>query len=542
MEGNQDNNHDADQGCNACLDSHEHRHDEPLQDEVNKAFKRKLLSPAEDTEASTVVKKRRYSADDAASFFRRESPWEERKCRETKFVTIPQRTRKRRASPVMVSESWQQPGNKKKRLSDDNDASRDNQASFLLGAGPTAEGQRLDGHRIPARKRSCPLPSGSTECFQNTKRFKQTSDSSQQSKSLRGTAEGYQWDEHLIPSRKRSCSLSSGCVECFQKNKRLKQTSFGWPDTRQSLIKAKRRKVTAKLRNMGVRVFERSEVRVMTDAQFDVLGKGAYGACAKTVDPDTQQELVIKSFFNENLDGMLKETMNLFQLQVEGVQRLVGVCVDDIEIISHFAGMTAYQYFRDPVPLADAATVFLKVSQALKRMVNRGFNHFDLHEGNVCVLPGSSGPVATLIDLGLATYLGAGASEANELSDLAKMMDRLLRPDKECRQHPLVADLITWMESASQRKSATEHSLAALEHVLHAILEHVSKATPSGSLVPCEDLVLKRRQDNDVCSVMFWTTHESGRHSEAPRRQNIRQNQHSSHRCVRYTEHYMCST
>ena len=494
-EHNQDNHEDkAGQGRHACLHSHEHGHglghghghSEPLQGkEIKSSLKRK---PAEDTEAGTVVKKRRYSADDAATFLPKESSWEGSIHWQTKFVTMPARTMKRRASPVMVSECWPEPHNKKLRLTHHHDGSHHHRASSLRGR--AAKAHRLDGHRTPAKKRSCPLPSHSTESFSQSKRFKETTVASHHGSSLRGEpCEGHQLDGHNKPAWK---SLSE-CINSSQRSKGWKHTIFDWLQKWKPLKKIEKEKVKAELRLNGVRVYEKHEIKAMTDAQCDVLGNGVFGECRKTKDLDTDEELVIKTFFTENLQDMLHETKSLFHLQMEGVQRLVGVCVDDVEIISHFAGKAAHRYFRDSVPLADAATVFLQVCQTLRRIVQRGYNHNDLHEGNVCVLEGSSGPVATLIDLGLTLYLGVQVNEAIDIHDLGTMMDRLLMPDKECTQHPLVADLITWIEAASESRPKARQSLEVLEHVLHAILDYR----------PREDLVLKKRQVDDNLSSLL---------------------------------------
>ena len=484
----QDQRRDAEQGRHACSEpkeqGHEHGeehvygHGEALQGKEGRALKRK---PAEDTEVGTVVKKRRYSADDAATFLPREPPCEGSKRWETKCVTMPVRAMKRRASPSMVSECWPEPCHKKYRLTHHHDGSHHQRGSSLRGE--AAEAHRLDGHRTPARKRSCPLSSDSTESFSKSKRLKETTVASHQGRSLREEAcEGNQGDGHKTPAYMRSSLLPSDCFSSSKRSESCKQASFVRRQEREDLIKAEKEKMKAELREMGVRVYEKHEVKAMSDVQFDVLGKGAFGVCRKTVDPDTKEELVVKDFNTGDLELMLKETKNLFHLQMKGVQRLVGVCVDDVQIISRFAGKAALRYFLGgSVSLADGATVFLQVCQALRRMVQQGYNHNDLHEGNVCVLEGSSGPVATLIDLGLTHHLGARANEANDIPDLARMMDRLLHPDKECTQHPLVADLIAWIKAATESRPEAQQSLEVLEHVLQAILDYS----------PRQDLVLK---------------------------------------------------
>ena len=452
-----DYNQHAKQGRNACSDpehGHDHGHGEALQDKEGRTLKRKHT---EDTEAGTVIKKRRHSCDEALTFLPRQPP-----CQGTRCVTMPVRAVKRRASPSSVSECWPQPCHKKQRLTHHHDGSHQRAPCSLA---------HLAGHRTPAAKRSCPLSSHSTECFPKNKRFKETSVASHQGSSLRGgSGEGHQGDGHKLPSWMRLSLLPSDCISSSKKSESSKQASFARRQQREHLIKAEKDEVKAELRELGVRVYEQHEVRAMRDAQCDVLGKGAFGVCWKTGDPDTKDELVVKDFNPGDLQLMLKETKNLIHLQMKGVQRLVGVCVDDVQIISRFAGKAAFRYFFGSVPLAEGATVFLQVCQTLRRMAHQGYTHHDLHEGNVCVLEGSGGPVATLIDLGLTHPLGATPNE--DICDLGRMMDRFLHPHKECTQHPLLADLVTWIEAATQAQPEAQQSIEVLEHVLQAILEH----------------------------------------------------------------------
>ena len=427
---------------NGDSSSDEQRDKNCVRGSANQALKWKLPSPPEDLESITVIKKRRYSADDVASFLGREPSLAGKKCLEKKFETMPQGARKRPASPPSASESWRQYGNKKKRLSDDNDASHDSRTLSLCESNSDDE-ERPDGHRNSAKK--------------------------------------------------RSCSLVSDCNESLRQSKKLKQTTVT-SHKENKVRKIHRQKIIDGLKDMGVRIFEQQEVRVMTTALHVVIGSGVYGSCIKTVEPDTQQQLVIKTFFDRDLNDLINETENLVQLQMEGVQRLVGVCVDDCQIISHFAGIVLYKYFNNPVPLPDAATIFLQLARTCRRVLEKGFTHQDLHEGNVCVLNRSSGPVATLIDFGLATDLDGDNS--NEIFRLGLMMDELLKPDKVCIQHPLVAALITWMEAAIRVDPAERLSLASLEAILELILEEASKAKPPGSTSGTDEkLVLKRRRE-----------------------------------------------
>ena len=286
------------------------------------------------------------------------------------------------------------------------------------------------------------------------------------------------------------------------------------------MIKSEKQDTIDELRYLGVRVFEKREVKVMTDALCNVQGRGGFGSCIKTVDPHTHHHLLIKTFFDKSLHCLLEETKKLFQVQMDGVQRLVGVCVDNCQIISHFAAVTVDDYFKNLVPLSDAAAIFLQVTRTCSRIMEKGFTHNDLHMGNVCVLNGGSGPVATISGFGMACQMPSQVNDslatkfkAAEIFSLETMMDRLLMPDKKCQQHPLVGGLTRWMDAAIHGYSCPEEhsSLAALQEVLEAILEEVSKATPPGTSVKGKQLVLKRRQDDEgeICDLLISETNES---------------------------------
>ena len=412
----------------------------------SKALKRKLPAPPEATESFSGIKKRRHSLDDV--FLGRKPPLVGEKCLETKFATVPQRARKRPALPVSVNELFGRFGNKKEKLSDVSD----NRTPSLCGADPTAERTRLDGHRNLANK--------------------------------------------------RPCSSASDCYKSLEKKIKVEQTTGTWQEENGEAIKSEQQKIIDELRDIGVRVLGKRDVKVMTDAFCEVLGEGSYGSCIKTVDPHTHNHLVIKTIFNEDFNNFFDETKNLFKLQMAGVQRLVGVCVEDCQIISHFAGVTLEEYFNNTVPLADATAIFLQVMRTMQRIAEKGYMHNDLHTRNICVLNGSSGPLATIVDFGIACTIESCYLvdwQTSEIRMLGVMMDTMLKPDKKCIQHPLVDALIKWMDAAilSHIFPEDQPSLAALEEVLGAILEEVSKGIPPGAAVESTQLVLKTRDDNE---------------------------------------------
>ena len=72
-------------------------------------------------------------------------------------------------------------------------------------------------------------------------------------------------------------------------------------------------------------------------------------------------------------------------------------------------------------------------------------------------------------------------SEASDVYGLAGMMEQLLRLEKGCTYHPLVAAMIRWMEDARRPDPTERPNLAALVQVLEALLEEASKASPPGA-------------------------------------------------------------
>jgi len=224
---------------------------------------------------------------------------------------------------------------KKKRYSSDSDLSFDFETPSLSGLDDAADGKSLDGPRNAAQKRVCPSASGSNDSFPYNKKLKQSTDTA------------------------------------------LRESS---PDDEEEEEGARR-----ELMDIGVRVLEKREVDAMTGAVCDGLGSGAYGSCCKTVEPHTQQEVVIKIFLNDDIDSLLMEAKNLHQLQMWSVQRLMGVCIDTCYLLIYFAGNTADHYLEKPFSFVEAATIFLQVGRALRIIMQKGFTHNDLKGNNACV-------------------------------------------------------------------------------------------------------------------------------------------------------------
>ena len=370
-----------------------------------------------------------------------------------KFVTVPQRVRKRQASPPSVrDDEWRGTIIKKVRLSEDSHASlHDDTPVWVHSSEPT-----------PAWRGSGP-----------TQEKMNLNTSNNTKKNIAGP-----------------CSLPFSVHGSSRTVIKMKKCH--------SAVEDKKDKIRRELKDIGVRILEKDEIEAMTDSVCQYIGAGAYGSCTKTVDPHTQQELVIKSF-QDNFEDLLIETKNLHKLQIPGVQRLMGVCVDNCQLLSYFAGNIALHYFRKGVSFVDAATVFFQIAQALRNMVRKGFIHNDLKGDNVCVSHKGSGIVATIIDLGLVvpigterTFLGKRdpnilpwiapelvtqthtSSEATDAYSLAFMMNGLLKI-KGCMNPDVDAGLIRWIDAALRQDPAERPTLTSLVVLLEEILEDTFK-------------------------------------------------------------------
>lgn len=141
--------------------------------------------------------------------------------------------------------------------------------------------------------------------------------------------------------------------------------------------------------------------------------------------------------------------------------------------MTHYAGKTADQYFSWLRPLGDKVSVLLQVARALQALLQRGYTHNDLKGNNVCVARTRGGPVATVIDLGLARRVGTWAlyrktshmsrhpwaapelkrhthptSEASDVFSLAVMIQEELDLEEGRPYPPALAALALWVHDA----------------------------------------------------------------------------------------------
>uniref|UniRef100_A0A0P4W432 Protein kinase domain-containing protein n=1 Tax=Scylla olivacea TaxID=85551 RepID=A0A0P4W432_SCYOL len=160
------------------------------------------------------------------------------------------------------------------------------------------------------------------------------------------------------------------------------------------------------LAHIGVRLLKEKTVRKMISSGSQGLGAGSYGSCCKGVDPHAGKEVVIKTFLKNALRSLVTEAKCLQRLQGHGMQRLVGVCLETRQLVTRFAGQTAADYFHSGACFTHALRVILQVARAVRSVNEEGYTHNDIKSNNVCVKQATSGPKATLIDLGLAEPVG----------------------------------------------------------------------------------------------------------------------------------------
>lgn len=226
-------------------------------------------------------------------------------------------------------------------------------------------------------------------------------------------------------------NVEFGNTECLMPTKRLRfgkakrspqhghrAALFGVQRRKGSVIKAVERcciykddakdegRVTRLLKKLGVLLMSKRQMKKLSSSGSSYLGAGSYGSCCKVRDPESGDELVIKTFPVLELQSLAKEAAMLARLRMEGVQGLVGVCVKTRQLVSYYAGVTADTYFNAGTKRREKLSVLLQVARTLENINKRGFAHNDLSGRNVCVRAGSSGPEAPVIDLGLAGRVG----------------------------------------------------------------------------------------------------------------------------------------
>ena len=467
---------------------------------TNKTVTRKRKLPTDDTEILPLSKKRRISTDDIVTFVHQESPSAD----VDKMVTVPQRVPKRKTSRSLMRNTEHIPVIKKRRIS------TDEIVTFVHQESPSTDVDMIVTmlERVRKRKATRSLTKNTENIPVNKKRristdriiifVHQESPSAdvdkmvtvpQRVRKRKATRSLTRNTEH-IPVIKKRRILTDDVVTSVHRDLSNKAMSCSPVED----VNTKRPYV---LKEMGFCVLEKEEVEAMSGSLHQSVIAGSLGNCIKTVDPRTYQQVVIKNL-NGNFNCLFTELRTLHQLQMPGVQRLMGVCSDTCQLLTYYAGHTALHYFMNAVPFVgvfDAANIFLQIARALKAIIDRGFTHNDLKDNNVCVSDKDNHLVATIIDLGLASPIGTEriyeqnfspevypwlapellththpSSEMSDVYSLAYMMLKLLKLKQGyvCRQ--VDAGLIWWIEAAMSPEPAQRPTLAVLVMVLERIL------------------------------------------------------------------------
>ena len=162
--------------------------------------------------------------------------------------------------------------------------------------------------------------------------------------------------------------------------------------------------------------------------------------------------------------------------------------------MTYYAGKTSEHFFKTDYSIAEAASVFLQIAKTLSELISKGCTHNDIKYNNICVRIEDSGPVATVIDLGLVTPVGWSnvyptqeypenypwiapellqntypSSEASDVYSLAFTMEDLFA----YKQPPLSESVINWILEGSCFDPTKRPTLAALVEILQPLCEPV---------------------------------------------------------------------
>lgn len=87
-----------------------------------------------------------------------------------------------------------------------------------------------------------------------------------------------------------------------------------------------------------------------------------------------------------------------------GIQRLVGLCPDELAQVTHYGGPTFDQ--RSDLSLKQKVCIGIQIAKSCDGVHAAGFSLNDIKENNVCVSMTSAEPVVTIIDFGKALVNG----------------------------------------------------------------------------------------------------------------------------------------
>ncbi|XP_063598909.1 casein kinase I-like [Penaeus indicus] len=149
-------------------------------------------------------------------------------------------------------------------------------------------------------------------------------------------------------------------------------------------------------------VLSRVELKAVEGRNPTVIGEGAFGEALL----NPQKNLVIKfsynvkSFRNAIIEAKLLQLLH----GIEFIQCLVGVCPDELALVTHYGGPT----FKclSGLSLEHKISIGLQIARAFASVHSAGFAHNDIKGDNICVNMTSAEPVVTIIDFGMAHVIG----------------------------------------------------------------------------------------------------------------------------------------
>lgn len=162
------------------------------------------------------------------------------------------------------------------------------------------------------------------------------------------------------------------------------------------------------------------------------LGSGAQGSCSLLKGKD--KSYVVKNYSNSDLTTLATEVRFLSKFKdVNGVQQLVGVCVENRSLLTKFAG---HSIDTQKINQHSLMTILKQLAKIVDEINSLDIHHNDLKCANVCVQRTAAGPKVTVIDFGLATTASS------------PLLDEPMGP-REAQKYPWVAPEVLAGESSS---------------------------------------------------------------------------------------------